>query len=133
MKNDSNSNYTSLVNSLMTPKLHEQFNKSNNIFTSVEQSRMKKKKRVTYTDNHLFFWLLHSTCFKKKEKENLIKDLLSIVGKLSGNLVEIVQIMNSWWNNKWFSSWRSSLHLLWTKLTIENSDGPASNNNKYNT
>ena len=56
------------------------------------------------------------------EKENLIKDLLSIVGKLSGNLVETKQIMNSWWNNKWFSSWRSSLNLLWTKLTIENSD-----------
>ena len=60
----------------------------------LNKAERRIKKRVTYTDNYLFFWLL-VLVLKKKEKENLIKDLLSIVGKLSGNLVEIVQIMNS--------------------------------------
>ena len=110
MKNDSN-NYTSLVNSLVTLKLHEQFNKGNNIFTSVEQSRPKNKKRVTSnTDNYFYFLAI---CLILKE-ENLNQDLvLSMAEKLSGNLLETKQIMNSWWNNKWFS-----------RL--------ASNNNKYN-
>ena len=67
MKNDSN-NYTSLVNSLVTLKLHEQFNKGNNIFTSVEQSRPKNKKRVTSNiDNYFYFLAICLILFLEEE------------------------------------------------------------------